>query len=361
MNKKFTKIGIPRAISYYNNYPFYHGFFTSLGIEIVLSDKTTSKTINEGTKYVVSDTCLPIKVFTGHVINLIDKGCEAIFIPSIQSTGYKINNCSKIRGLPEIIRNVINKPFTMIEPTLDKTENINFNDFCTQTANALGITDKKEIKKAIHKGWEIYDSFMEMTQSGVNYTEALDNAINGKLIKKTADVVRPLSVAIMAHGYNLFDDRISLNLIKKLEKMDVKVYTSLNVSREDSLKAIDNIGEVQYWANELELTGTAAYYLLKENVDGIIALSAFGCGPDSLMVDEIAYHCKEAEMPLIHLTIDEHTGEAGFITRLEAFIDMLLRKKRSILTKKSQKTKEYIQNKNIVEIKKEKILTSSIK
>ena len=361
MNKKFTKIGIPRAISYYNNYPFYHGFFTSLGIEIVLSDKTTSKTINEGTKYVVSDTCLPIKVFTGHVINLIDKGCEAIFIPSIQSTGYKINNCSKIRGLPEIIRNVINKPFTMIEPTLDKTENINFNDFCTQTANALGITDKKEIKKAINKGWEIYDSFMEMTQSGVNYTEAIDNAINGKFIKKAADVVRPLSVAIMAHGYNLFDDRISLNLIKKLEKMDVKVYTSLNVSREDSLKAIDNIGEVQYWANELELTGTAAYYLLKENVDGIIALSAFGCGPDSLMVDEIAYHCKEAEMPLIHLTIDEHTGEAGFITRLEAFIDMLLRKKRSILTKKSQKTKEYIQNKNIVEIKKEKILTSSIK
>lgn len=185
--------------------------------------------------------------------------------------------------------------------------------------------------------------------------------INGKFIKKTVDIVKPLSVAIMAHGYNLFDDRISLNLIKKLEKMDVKVYTSVNVSREDSLKAIDNIGEVQYWANELELTGTAAYYLLNEKVDGIIALSAFGCGPDSLMVDEIAYHCKEAGMPLIHLTIDEHTGEAGFITRLEAFTDMLLRKKRNILTKKSEKSKEYIQNKNIVEIKKEKILTSSIK
>ncbi len=361
MDKKFTKIGIPRAISYYNNYPFYYGFFTSLGIEIILSDKTTTKTINEGTKYVVSDTCLPIKVFTGHVINLINKGCEAIFIPSIQSTGYKINNCSKIRGLPEIIRNVIDKPFTMIEPTLDKTENINFKDFCTQTANALGITDKQEIKKAINNGWKVYNSFIEMTKSGVSYTEALENAINGKFIKKTVDIVKPLSVAIMAHGYNLFDDRISLNLIKKLEKMDVKVYTSVNVSREDSLKAIDNIGEVQYWANELELTGTAAYYLLNEKVDGIIALSAFGCGPDSLMVDEIAYHCKEAGMPLIHLTIDEHTGEAGFITRLEAFTDMLLRKKRNILTKKSEKSKEYIQNKNIVEIKKEKILTSSIK
>ena len=55
MYKKYKQIGIPRAISYYNNYPFYYGFFTSLGLEVVLSDKTTTKTINEGTKYVVSD------------------------------------------------------------------------------------------------------------------------------------------------------------------------------------------------------------------------------------------------------------------------------------------------------------------
>ena len=143
------KVGIPRAISYYNNYPFYYGFFTSLGIEIVLSDKTTTKIINEGCKYVVSDTCLPIKVFTGHVVNLLDKGCDVIFVPSIQSTGYKINNCSKIRGLPEIIRNVINRDFKMIEPTLDKTENITFKDFWKNTAGYFGITDEKVINNAI--------------------------------------------------------------------------------------------------------------------------------------------------------------------------------------------------------------------
>ena len=56
-----------------------------------------------------------------------------IFVPSLQSTSYKVNNCSKIRGLPEIIRNVIDKPFTIIEPELNITENINgyflFNKF----------------------------------------------------------------------------------------------------------------------------------------------------------------------------------------------------------------------------------------
>ena len=87
-NKK-PGLGIPRALSYYNNFPFYYGFFSSLGFEIVLSDKTTTALINEGIKYVVSDTCLPVKVFVGHVINLLDKGIDRIFVPSIQSTGYK--------------------------------------------------------------------------------------------------------------------------------------------------------------------------------------------------------------------------------------------------------------------------------
>ena len=124
MNNQNKKIGIPRAISYYGNYPFYYGYFNALGIEIVLSDKTTTAVINEGVEKVVSDTCLPIKVYVGHVLNLLEKGCDRIFVPSLQSSAYKINNCSKIRGLPEIIRNVIDKPFKMIEPTIDKTEGI---------------------------------------------------------------------------------------------------------------------------------------------------------------------------------------------------------------------------------------------
>ena len=328
---KIKKIGIPRAISYYHNYPFYCGFFKSLGVEIVLSDKTTSKLINDGTKYVAAETCLPVKVFVGHVINLLDKGVTDIFIPSVQSTGYKINNCSKIRGLPEIIRNVINRPINMIEPTLDKTENKGFKDFWYETAYSLGITDKKRIYAAIEAGWEIYDNFLSMTKVGLPYQTALNNAINGIHQNCPVQIVKPLSVVIMAHGYNLFDERVSLNLIKKLEKMNVKVYTALNVSQEASLESISKLGELQYWANELDLTGTAAYYLLNKKVDGIIALSAFGCGPDSLMVDEISHHAKEANMPMLHINIDEHTGEAGFITRLEAFVDMLFRKKRKLL------------------------------
>jgi predicted nucleotide-binding protein (sugar kinase/HSP70/actin superfamily) len=351
-------IGIPRAISYYNNYPFYYGFFNSLGIEIVLSDKTTTKLINDGANLVVSDTCFPIKVFVGHVVNLLDKGCEAIFVPSIQSTGYKINNCSKVRALPEIIRNIIDKPFKMIEPTLDKTEGLGLKDFCYETANQLGITDSEQIENAIHKGWKVYDDFINMTQAGVSYSEAIKNAIEGKTTLKKMELVKPLSVVIMAHGYNLYDERVSMRLLQKLDKMGVKAFTALNISKEESLNAIHELDEIQYWANELDLTGTAAYYILNDKVDGIIALSAFGCGPDSLMVDEIQYHANEHKMPMLHLTIDEHTGEAGFVTRLEAFVDMLMRKKRKTeqKIKKNNSEKENSVS-NVTEIKQERVLT----
>lgn len=324
-------IGIPRAISYYNNYPFYYGFFKSLGIEIILSDKTTAKLINDGAKYVVSDTCLPIKVFVGHVVNLLDKGCDTIFVPSIQSTGYKINNCSKIRGLPEIIRNVINKPFKMIEPTLDKTEGLGIKEFCFETANQLGIYNEKSINSAISSGWKVYNRFVKMAKSGIPYKEAVENAIKGNYTLKKMSLVKPLSVVIMAHGYNLFDERISMSILSKLDKMGIKAYTSLDITRQDAINSIHELDEIQYWANELDLTGTAAYFMLNKKIDGIIALSAFGCGPDSLMVDEIQYHANERKIPMLHLNIDEHTGEAGFITRLEAFADMLIRKNRKKL------------------------------
>lgn len=349
------KIGVPRALSYYNNYPFYYGFLSSLGFEIVLSDKTTTKLINDGAGHVVSDTCLPIKVFVGHLINLLDKGVDTIFVPSLQSTDYKINNCSKIRGLPEIIRNVIDRPFKMIEPTLDKTEGLNIKDFCYETARQLDIFDEGLIEKAIDAGWECYDRFIQMAKSGVSQKVAIESAIQNKQAIKKMELVKPLSVVVMAHGYNLYDERLSMRLLDKLEKMGVKAFTALDITREQQLNSIKELGEIQYWANELDLTGTAAFYLLNNSVDGIIALSAFGCGPDSLMVDEIQYHANERNMPMIHLTIDEHTGEAGFVTRLEAFVDMLSRKKikAKLLQKSEKKTVEKLEEHK----KEEKVLT----
>ena len=159
-------IGIPRAMSFYNNYPFYYGFFTALGIKVVLSDVTTKQTMSDGSALVVTETCLPIKIYIGHILNLINKGIDKIFVPSIQSIAPKIYNCSKIRGLPDLVRNVVKQPFTMVEATLDKSEkNQGLYEFLAEMAKPFKITDMERIKQASKAGWKCYNNFHIMSKS----------------------------------------------------------------------------------------------------------------------------------------------------------------------------------------------------
>lgn len=346
------KIGIPRAMSFYNNYPFFFGFFTDLGIEIILSDRTTKKTVSNGASLVVSETCMPVKVFVGHVLNLLDKGVDKVFVPSFQSIAPKIYNCSKIRGLPDLIRNVVKRDFTIIEATLDKSEkNQGFYEFLKEAVAPFGITDEKRIKKASKTGWKVYNNFNIMTASGVDYRQAMNYALQGKVFIPGDEREYPISIALVSHAYNIYDEKISMKVFDKLKAMDVKVYTALQLTKEQMEEGINALEQTTYWANEHEMTGCAGHYLKNNKIDGIITLTAFGCGPDSLMIERIVRKSKQFNKPLLNLTIDEHTGEAGFITRLEAFVDMLYRKKRAVIINKiNMDDEEYIPNTNFIQV-----------
>ena len=337
-------IGIPRAMSFYNNYPFYFGFFNDLGIKIVLSDVTTKQTMSEGAGLVVTET-----FYVGHILNLLKKGVKNILVPSLQSIDKKIYNCSKIRGLPDLIRNVIKEDFNMIEATLDKSEkNQGLYEFLSECVKPFGITDMNLIKKASKSGWRCYNNFHVMTKSGMPYSKALSYALQGKVVIGQSSKEYPISIALVGHGYNIYDERVCMKIIDKLEKMDVRVCTSLQLSAEQLDEGILTLGNEKYWANEDEMTGTAGHYLKDNKVDGVVTVTAFGCGPDSLMVDRITRKAKEFNKPILVLTIDEQTGEAGFITRLEAFIDMLFRKKRSkILDNIQMREYDYVPQTNI--------------
>ena len=80
------KFGVPRALSYYSNFPFDYG---------VLSDKTTSRHINDGASNVVSDVCLLIKIFVGYLNNLLDKGMDTVqslnLIEELSEISYWVN------------------------------------------------------------------------------------------------------------------------------------------------------------------------------------------------------------------------------------------------------------------------------
>ncbi len=329
------QIGIPRAMSYYNYFPFWYGFFEGLGIKVVLSDKTTKQTMSDGSALVVSETCLPIKVYVGHILNLLDKGIDKIFIPSIQSIDHKIYNCSKIRGLPDLIKNVVKRKFTIIDATLDKSEkNRGLYSFLKEAVAPFGITDEKRIKEASKEGWKVLNNFKIMLNSGIPFEKALNYAKKGQVVIVNNQKSYPISVAVLAHSYNLFDDRISMKIFDKLEKLDVKSFTAEQLSIEQLKEGICAMDSKLYWANEYEMTGAAGHYLQDNNIDGIITINAFGCGPDSIMIERISRAARKFNKPILNLSVDEQTGEAGFITRIEAFTDMLFRKKRASIVNK---------------------------
>ena len=323
-------IGIPKALIYYNYIPFLAGFFHNLGFEIVYSDNTTKKTLSEGASLVVTETCLPIKVYVGHVLNLIEKGVKNIFVPSIQSVGYKIYNCSKIRGLPDLIRNVVKGDYNIIEATLDKSEkNLGLIEFLKQAVEPFGIADDEKIYAALKAGFIQYNNFKVMVQHNMPFDTALKNAVDGKVVINQNNENKEIHVALIAHGYNIYDKRVCMDVFKKLNELNVKVYSAYNLSDEQLKDGMNTLGVDLYWANQLEMSGAAGYYLRSSDIDGLITITAFGCGPDSLMIEDINRKTKRFNKPILNLTIDEHTGEAGFVTRLEAFCDMLYRKKRA--------------------------------
>lgn len=322
------QIGIPRAMSYHNFFPFWYGFFNFLGIEVVLSDYTTKQTMSRGAAFVVSETCLPIKIYVGHVLNLLDKGVDKIFVPSLQSVAHKIYNCSKIRGLPDLIRNVLKQDFTMIEPTFDKSEKGHgLYEFLTEAVAPFKITDKELIKNASKAGWKVLNNFLVMTRSGIPHKVALKNALEDKVVIATEKKSYPIKIAIVAHAYNLYDERVSMKIFDKLEALNVEAVTAENLTIEQTTEGIFALGSNIYWANEHEMTGAAGHFLQDSSIDGVITITAFGCGPDSLMIEKIARASKQYNKAHLNLTVDEQTGEAGFITRIEAFVDMLYRKK----------------------------------
>ena len=92
---------------------------------------------------------------------------------------------------------------------------------------------------------------------------------------------------------------------------------------------MEELGQEPYWTFEDEVVG-ASGSLLQRNVDGLISVSTFGCAPDSVMLGVLPRAARRADKPYMPLVLDEHSGQAGLITRLEAFADMLLRRKEKI-------------------------------
>jgi len=150
-----------------------------------------------------------------------------------------------------------------------------------------------------------------------------------------------LKFLLLGHGYNIFDTFINLDFQKKLKDHGVKVFTIENLP-ESVFKdpVIINKRFRNYWRHEEEIMQSIRYFLTKgrNEIDGVIFLISFACGPDSLISELIMRDMKVVGLPFLEIIMDEHSGEAGLLTRIESFVEMVRRKKKKIALE-SQKIK----------------------
>ncbi len=326
------RVGIPRALLYYQYYPAWKTFFEELGAEVVVSPPTTQAMLAEGSARVVADTCLPVKVFLGHVLSLVDK-CDRIFIPAVRSVEKKVYNCSKFLGLPDMTKAVIPEAPPLLEVDIDVNEG---KSRLYQSIYAMGRSinwNPFKVRQAGLAAWQAYLDYRElMSGSKLTPPEALagmyGTAEKEPEVTRTGPARVKGTVALIGHPYLIYDEYINHRLIRRLEQSGNRIVTPEMVATPELKSAIAEITGGAYWTYEEEVVGAGGHYL-QSGADGVIGIMAFGCGPDSLMMDMVRRHSVGlGSTPFMCLTLEEHTAEAGVVTRLEAFTDMIYRRKK---------------------------------
>lgn len=327
------RIGIPRALLYYQYYPMWKTFFEELGAEVVVSPPTTQLMLSEGSSRLVAETCLPVKVFVGHVLSLVGK-CDYIFIPAVRSIKNKVYNCSKFLGLPDMSRAVVPESPPILDIEIDANRGKrNLRQAIYQLGRHL-TRDAAKVKWAAASAWQAHLDYLKlMTGYRLTPPQAIER-ISGTLeAEPEADSSRmsPAGIAVIGHPYLLYDEIINHRLIHRLEQAGNKVLTPEMLTPEELGAATARLVGRAYWTYEEEVVGAGEHYL-KSGTGGVIGIMAFGCGPDSLMMDMVQRQAARlGTTPFMILTVEEHTAEAGIVTRLEAFLDMIQRRKRKEL------------------------------
>jgi len=319
-----TRIGIPRALAYFAYYPFWKGFFQSLQVEMVLSSETSKGLLDLGVKEAVADACVPIKLFHGHVLDLQDK-VDYIFLPRLISVNgeQSVTFCPKFLGLPDLIKASLTDLPPIIDEKIDlKKGPVELFYICTRIGRKLGQGSWK-VWKAYRKGQSLQKEFERLIRDGqITPMEAID-VLEGRSTEQNQQEYK-FAFAVLGFPYTINDRFISVDLVKKLRKLGVKVLTPEMVSKEKLSAQAKKLPKNLFWYFSNQVMRAALYFIDEAKVDGIIHITAFGCGPDAMVDKMIELEAKAKEkIPFMTITIDEHTGEAGIVTRIEAFVDML--------------------------------------
>jgi predicted nucleotide-binding protein (sugar kinase/HSP70/actin superfamily) len=335
--KPQKRVGIPRALSYYTFFPLWKEFIEKLGFAVVVSNPTNRNILENGIKETVNDACIPIKVYHGHVLDLVGR-VDYIFAPRMVSADGKSTFCPKFLGLPDMVRFIDEA----LPPLVDSRYNRSglpggLLRFFYAVAKALEIRNPLLISRAALSALNKQRSYQRLVQSGLKPPAALDAVFSRDEIIKGRAPAQPglkqqeedsVTVALLGYPYAVFDPYISAGIYQKLLKLGVEVITYEQIPRKTMRRFSKVMPQNFFWYYSNQVCWAGLHLIdVKTAVDGIIHITAFGCGPDAMVDKTLELEAKRAQLPFLSLAIDEHTGEGGVQTRVEAFVDMLKIKK----------------------------------
>lgn len=319
------RIGYPRALLYYQCFPFWNGFFAALGHQVVVSTVTTRAILQTGSERAVGEACLPVKLFYGHTLDLCGR-VDRLFLPRLVSLEPRTYICPKFMGLPSMIRASLPGLAPVIGVDVDNRKRSDGGwGAARRVGHALGHSTW-QVWRAYRQGSKAQEDYERLLLAGYEPEEAIQVLQGAPPAKTEPAPEAKRRVLLLGHPYNVHDSGFNLQSKKRLRRLNLEVITMEQVDPALARTEADGLPKDIFWGLGRRMVGTSLHLLRRKLVDGIIHLAAFGCGPDSMMGEVVERSAHKQGVPFLSLILDEHTGEAGFLTRVEAFAEMLARR-----------------------------------
>lgn len=314
--KPRARIGIPRVLLFHELLPLFKTYFSRLGFEVVLSDKTNRKIVHLGVENVTAESCFPIKVTHGHILNLLEKGVDYIFLPSVvnmekENPKYEhAKNCPYVQSAPYMVRAAIQFGDTkLLSPVfwLQRGE-AHLKKVLSELGRTLGCTSRKIGEATADALRAQKDFYFRISKRG-------EEVLNGLKEDDTA-------LVIVSRPYNGCDSGVNLDIPKKLRELGVLAIPMDFLP----LRSVDISDEYpnMYWRYGQRILAASEIIGKDPRLYGLY-ITNFGCGPDSFITR--FFREKMGEKSRLIIEVDEHSADVGAITRCEAFMDSLGKRK----------------------------------
>ncbi|MGC8777606.1 MAG: acyl-CoA dehydratase activase-related protein [Candidatus Caldatribacteriaceae bacterium] len=338
-----------------------------LGIEIVPPPPITQKTIEIGVKLAPQNACFPLKVTLGNFIESIERGADTLFMAGGVGPcrfGYygQIQRLI-LEDLGYDVRFVLlDHPRYGVRPFLEalrtmaggKLASLRVARVASLAWKILRFTEDLEAqRRALRCQVEKREALDQVIDSALERLRRVESVDDFHRIKKEAEdalhglpLVKggqtPIKVGIVGEVYVAQETRINFNVEKILGDLGVYVHNSVSTVEYvlHTLPLTRSQEKQEAWAmakpylkrfvggEGIDSVGSAIRYARK-GFDGVVHLYPFTCMPEIVAKGILNKVSKDYDLPVLHLAIDEHSGEAGLITRVEAFVDVLERRKKT--------------------------------